>query len=178
MIQSPFATSKFELSEPGIRAGWCCNHHSENNPSRSLQAGHYSLVERLLYAGKPNILATRWMALLFPPCRRHRDALKCEARADPNGAVQSMQTPVLGPKFRSVCRFNDPHSWAHNWPEKISNSPKKDMERNWNRNWKRAVYPYIHENSSHQWNNFWLPGCFRSSSWPWLSCIRASRLAA
>lgn len=91
----PCATSYVELLEPEIRAGWCCNHHFENNPKaagRPLQSGGTATV--------------RWETQHFgleaagdTETPRHRDALKCEARADPNGAVQSMQTPVLGPKI-------------------------------------------------------------------------------
>lgn len=115
--------------------------------TQNLQAGHYSLVERLLYAGKPNIFASTWPFSFLHPAPRHQDALKCEARADPNGAVQSMQTPVLGPKF---C-------------QQLFNQFALDLQQSGIEHViEKAVYHgislYIHEihiNSSHQWNNFW-----------------------
>ena len=44
---SPCATSDVELLEPEIKAGWCCNHHFENNPKpagRPLQSGGAATV--------------------------------------------------------------------------------------------------------------------------------------
>ena len=101
--------------------------------TQNLQAGHYSLVERLLYAGKPNILASTWPFSFLHPAPWHRDALKCEARADPNGAVQSMQTPVLGPK---ICLH-------------FFNQFALDLQlttiRNWTCNWKSGISLYLRE---------------------------------
>lgn len=81
---------------------------------------------------------TFWTSRL-PETPRHQDALKCEARADPNGAVQSMQTPVLGPKF---C-------------QQLFNQFALDLQlttiRNWTCNWKSGISWYI---IVYPWNSY------------------------
>ena len=68
------------------------NHHFENNPKpagRPLQSCGAATVR----------WETQHFGLEAAGDTETPRRLECEARADPNGAVQSMQTPVLGPKF-------------------------------------------------------------------------------